>query len=376
MKASWLIIPALIVLSLLLVGGCGGHGGQVAPGGGGVGVATFVGRAVCATCHEDVDAEFGSYNGVPFVPGTKDASHVFANFVGSAHGQDMRSKGSGNRNMLDAPNESCRPCHTVGFSEPTGYTSSTDTPYLEGIGCEECHGKGSLHAGDPPDNINQVPQADQTCWDCHVGSYKLLRSGQPPTVTDTNPTLYDVLPKNIRAHQRQTPFLLGYLGYNTGQFSPSPHGNVPNTCVTCHLNHDTPDLANGHDKWHGDGALEVDFNACGGCHAGGPVAAENMLDDFEAEMNARLILLGGESSPGSGLPNAKPTAGWIHDYAVAHGIDDGTGGGRTLTDPDDEFVQRYKAARYDYDHIESSGFWHNPPFAEQLLDDADALVGH
>lgn len=364
MRANWLFFAGLAVVTLALVAGCGGHGGQVPIGGGGTGANVFVGRAVCAVCHADINAAFGSYNGVPFVPGTTDATHVYANFVGSAHGQDMRSKGPGNRNVADNPG--CQPCHTVGNGEASGYTSAAATPHLEGIGCEECHGRGSTHAGGPPGSINRVPDAATTCWDCHVGSYKVLRAGQPATITDDSPVLRDVLPSKVRAHHRQAGFLNGWQGYGIGQWDFSPHKNVPNTCVGCHL-------APGSAELHGDGALEPDFEACAGCHAGGPVAVENLLDDFVDEINDLLIELGGDD--GSGNPNATPKGGLIHAYALAHGIDDGqpdTAGG--TTDPDNAFVKAYKAARYNYDHVEASGAWHNPPFAEKLLADAKALV--
>ncbi|MBU0607271.1 MAG: hypothetical protein KKI08_05260 [Armatimonadetes bacterium] len=364
MKAGWLVLSVGVVVIVALIGGCAGHGGQ-APPDGGPAAAAFVGRAVCATCHAGANTAFGAYNGVAFVPGTTDPSHVYANFTGSAHGQDMRSKGPGNRNVQDNPG--CVACHVVGSGEATGYTSAAATPHLEGIGCEECHGKGSVHAGTPSSsNITKWPDASTTCWDCHAGSYKYTRAGQPSTVTDDNPTLYGALPSKVRAHQRQAPFLNGYLGYGIGKWDYSPHLNVPNTCVSCHL-------SEGSSSHHGRTALQVDFDACVGCHAGGEAAAEQMLEDFEDEINDLLIELGGDD--GSGAPNATPIGGLIHQFAVLHSIDDGTpetAGG--ITDPDNAFVKAYKAARYNFDHVEASGAWHNPPFAEKLLADAKALV--
>lgn len=37
----------------------------------------------------------------------------------------------------------CLKCHTTGYGEPGGYGSGGDDKYLEGVGCEMCHGPGS-----------------------------------------------------------------------------------------------------------------------------------------------------------------------------------------------------------------------------------------
>jgi 2',3'-cyclic-nucleotide 2'-phosphodiesterase (5'-nucleotidase family) len=43
----------------------------------------------------------------------------------------------------------CVSCHVVGFGLNTGFKSEKLTPQLRGVGCESCHGPGSLHAADP-----------------------------------------------------------------------------------------------------------------------------------------------------------------------------------------------------------------------------------
>ena len=42
----------------------------------------------------------------------------------------------------------CIVCHTVGFGYVSGFKSEKETPKLENVGCESCHGPGSLHAND------------------------------------------------------------------------------------------------------------------------------------------------------------------------------------------------------------------------------------
>lgn len=357
MRRFWPL--AVVVVVVGLIGGCGGHNGQVPPGGGGV-TTSFVGRAVCATCHAAIHAAYGSYLGVPFIPGTRDPSHVFANFVGSAHGQDMRSKGPNNINVLDGFGGSCRPCHTTGFAEPGGYVSAAATPHLEDISCEECHGPGSDHAGAPSSsNINRIPAAQTTCWDCHVPTYKLLRSGPPPLVTDA--TLRGTAPGSISPHYRQTPFLLGFEGYNHAP-APGPHSLVDNTCVTCHLNDASTT------GFHGEGALAPDFEACAPCH-GSAAAGQALFEALDEEINNLLIELGGEDPSNPGEPNSSPTGGLFAAFVAAHGIDLATN-----SNPDDPFVQAYKGARNNYFVVEGGKAVHNAPLARELLQQAKDLL--
>ena len=48
-----------------------------------------------------------------------------------------------------------------------GFVSEEETPQLQNLGCESCHGPGSLHAdsGDPEDIVGELTAAD--CEQCH-----------------------------------------------------------------------------------------------------------------------------------------------------------------------------------------------------------------
>lgn len=340
MKAAWAIILAISLLALLLVGGCGGHDGQVpvGPGPGPAG-ATFVGLAVCATCHS---GPAGAY-------------------VNSPHGKnfhDPASNGS-HADLINGMGGACAPCHVTGFGEPSGWTSSAATPHLDNIGCEECHGAGSKHAGAPgSSNINLLPNSENTCWDCHVPSYKLLKSGAPPPATDAS--FASTAPGKVSPHNRQAPFLLGYLGYDRDQVQ-GPHAQIDNTCVTCHLNPASS-------RKHGATGLQVDFEACTPCH-GSAAAGQALFESFDEEINAALIELGGENPSEPGEPNESPTGGLLGAYATAHSIDL-----TTNSNPNDPYVKAYKAARYNYIYVIGGKAAHNPPFAEKLVDDAKKLL--
>lgn len=68
----------------------------------------------------------------------------------------------------------CVKCHTTGFGKPTGFTSIADTPALAGVGCEVCHGPGSLYkdkevmeSRDDSVAAGLLIPDEQTCLACH-----------------------------------------------------------------------------------------------------------------------------------------------------------------------------------------------------------------
>ena len=339
MRVAWFAVLALVVLALLLVGGCGGHDGQVPPvPGPGPEGATFVGKKVCAKCHE------GPAGG----------------YVNSPHGKNFKDPASNgaHADLINGNGGACAPCHVTGFEEPTGWTSSAVTPQLDGIGCEECHGAGGKHAGEPgTSNINRVPQAQNTCWDCHVPSYKYLKT-TPPITNDA--TLAGTAPGAVKPHYRETPFLLGYLGFDLAQ-QEGPHAQVENTCVTCHLN-----VKSGHK--HGADGLAADFEACAACH-GTAAAAQSMAEEFKKEINADLVKIGGDTAGAPGTPDANAAGGLLAAFATKHAIDLANN-----TNPTDSDVRAYKAARYDYLYVIGGPAIHNPPFAEKLVEDTKRLL--
>ncbi|MFO1475832.1 MAG: multiheme c-type cytochrome, partial [Verrucomicrobiota bacterium] len=81
--------------------------------------ATYVGSDKCLDCH----------------PG---AAAVWKN---SAHARAFRTLAERN---ADA-DPKCIGCHTVGFGSPTGYRRGPAGAGLANVGCESCHGPGSLH---------------------------------------------------------------------------------------------------------------------------------------------------------------------------------------------------------------------------------------
>jgi peroxiredoxin/nitrate/TMAO reductase-like tetraheme cytochrome c subunit len=66
--------------------------------------------------------------------------------------------------------EECVSCHVVGYSEPGGFKSAKQTPDLENVGCESCHGRGGPHLS--PDF---APDGDYSsaCATCHTPKHSL-----------------------------------------------------------------------------------------------------------------------------------------------------------------------------------------------------------
>lgn len=93
----------------------------------GDGTPHYIGSEACASCHKhayDVWSE-------------SKHSHAYKTLVDDKHPSLRQYDGE------------CITCHTIGFGYKTGFTNEKDTPDLINVGCESCHGPGSLHAANP-----------------------------------------------------------------------------------------------------------------------------------------------------------------------------------------------------------------------------------
>jgi peroxiredoxin len=64
----------------------------------------------------------------------------------------------------------CIGCHVVGYGEPGGFRSASETPELENVGCESCHGRGGPHLS--PQAVSDGNYAPQ-CGRCHDQKHSL-----------------------------------------------------------------------------------------------------------------------------------------------------------------------------------------------------------
>lgn len=106
----------------------------------------YVGSETCWDCHE---AEYESYTA------HSKKAHSYASV------KVMR------KGLTEAEYQECLHCHATGYGQPGGFVSVEETPQLQNLGCESCHGPGSLHvdSGDAYDIVGDLTPED--CERCH-----------------------------------------------------------------------------------------------------------------------------------------------------------------------------------------------------------------
>lgn len=111
--------------------------------------AAYAGSAACLDCHPT-------------------AAAVWA---GSGHAQAFATLEA---READA-DPKCIGCHTTGFGAPSGYQRAFGKTQLIDVGCESCHGPGSLHvaaqSGAPGVEFRFRPLAAGDCLNCHHGEF-------------------------------------------------------------------------------------------------------------------------------------------------------------------------------------------------------------
>jgi hypothetical protein len=102
----------------------------------------YVGSEVCGACH-DHDYAYEKWS-------TKAHADAYATLVKAGTQYDPE----------------CVVCHVVGMEYETGFVSEQKTGHLKNVGCENCHGPGSKHIGNPTEEPPGEPTSD--CEDCHT----------------------------------------------------------------------------------------------------------------------------------------------------------------------------------------------------------------
>lgn len=112
-------------------------------------VAAYVGTDQCLNCHQN-------------------AAKVWQ---ASAHAQSFATL-TGRQADADPK---CIGCHTIGFGSASGYRREFGATKLVAVGCESCHGPGSLHVrqqqGDTTVNFTYRPLDAGDCRKCHQGEF-------------------------------------------------------------------------------------------------------------------------------------------------------------------------------------------------------------
>jgi len=112
-------------------------------------LAAYVGTEKCMACHKTAAAVWTA----------SPHAHAFATLVDRKADADPK----------------CVGCHTVGFRDPSGYRREFGATRLVNVGCENCHGPGSLHVqekeGDTSINFSFRPLDAGDCLKCHYGEF-------------------------------------------------------------------------------------------------------------------------------------------------------------------------------------------------------------
>jgi predicted CXXCH cytochrome family protein len=80
----------------------------------------------------------------------------------------------------DEDNELCFSCHTVGYTEASGFIDLDTTPHLANVQCESCHGPGSNHLADPEGVDLAVDFNSNLCGECHQSCHGLCGEDHHP----------------------------------------------------------------------------------------------------------------------------------------------------------------------------------------------------
>lgn len=104
----------------------------------------YAGNDVCAVCHSQQNAAWEL------------TRHAQAYDTLVTHGEERDGE--------------CVSCHVVGFDEPGGFSLESPKPYLENVGCENCHGRGGPHLS--PDFLAEGGY-QAVCENCHDSKHSL-----------------------------------------------------------------------------------------------------------------------------------------------------------------------------------------------------------
>lgn len=106
----------------------------------------YVGSQACTECHEDQSKSFKAY-----AKKAKSFESV-KKMLHAVTGDELKK---------------CYECHTTGYGRPGGFVSESKTPHLAEVGCESCHGPGSVHVQSQERKNIKTKLSAKDCESCH-----------------------------------------------------------------------------------------------------------------------------------------------------------------------------------------------------------------
>ncbi len=149
--------------------------------------AQFAGSGKCKECHPQAHGQWSASN----------HSHAWENLI--KYGRpiaEVPQKDSAAKLIGRQYDPDCVKCHVTGFGYKGGFEDDIKTPHLAGNGCENCHGPGSLHAGQPSNptfrksvrlSMEEKDKVAQMCMRCHdldndphfdIGKWEKIKHGR------------------------------------------------------------------------------------------------------------------------------------------------------------------------------------------------------
>ena len=156
-------------------------------------------------------------------------------------------------------NYACFKCHTTGGDTEGTWLDGVDglgTFTEGGIGCESCHGPGSLHIAEPTDaNIDRIYEFAHL--DNSIGGLEIDGVVQTPD-PDGDDVVFLCGTCHNRGYENTIDSKGGFIKHHEqwDEFVITEHGKGGLTCITCHNPHERT-------IWDGDGITKT----CKSCHS-------------------------------------------------------------------------------------------------------------
>ena len=181
----------------------------------------YIGAGECVDCHGDIHSDW----------------------LGTIHATAFDTLAAGG----NGDNELCFPCHAVGYGAPSGFVDLATTPYLANVQCEDCHGPGSNHAGDPRDVPLEINLDSSLCGACHQSCHGLCGEDHHPQFEQWSTSKHSTALEDIRY---EPDFQDSCLQCHSTDYRLAFPGEEPTAaeavydleCAACHRAHGSPNV--------------------------------------------------------------------------------------------------------------------------------------